>query len=64
MTLTDAVRAALPKIKAMGREEIAKTHAAGRSALVSDGRGQLAWLHPDGSRSRHDDMKPSPDFIP
>ena len=52
LSLTDAVRKALPSIREMGRKEIAKTHAAGEPAHVSDGRGGIVRIDPDGSRSR------------
>jgi hypothetical protein len=49
-TLTDAIRKALPRIREMGREEIEKTHAAGQPVHVSDSRGGIVRLDPDGSR--------------
>jgi hypothetical protein len=53
-TLTDAVRKALPRIREMGREEIAKTHAVGEPAHVSDGRGGIVRIDPDGSQQALD----------
>ena len=48
--LSDKVRESRKAIANMGREEIAKAHAAGQSAYVSDGRGGIIRLDPDGTR--------------
>ena len=47
--VTEAVAKAMPRIREMGREEIAKTHAAGQPADVSDGRGGIVRIKPDGT---------------
>ena len=46
----DPVVKALPRIREMGHEEIAKTHAARQPAHVSDGRSGIIRLEPDGTR--------------
>jgi hypothetical protein len=47
--LTARIMANIDRISTMGREEIAKTHVAGQSAVVSDRPGHYLRLFPDGT---------------
>jgi hypothetical protein len=50
-SLSDAISKAIPRVREMGDEEIAETHAAGQPVFVSDGRGGVVRIDPDGTRS-------------
>lgn len=59
-SISDAISESMPRIREVGHEEITRTHAAAQPAYVSDGRGGIIQIDPDGTRHvlQFDDFSP------
>lgn len=54
MMITTLIEKAVPRLKNMGRQEIAKDHAAGNYAVYSDRPGEIVREYPDGRKEVQD----------